>query len=109
MESQEKLPAEFKAKWVEALRSGNYKQGKELLFKKSNNTYCCLGVACVVAGAKIDDGNIRLLIREYPPIEGVGKVPAVLKGGTQEAMTLANMNDNGLTFLEIADYIEQKL
>ena len=31
-------------RWVEALRSGKYKQGKEYL--KRGNKYCCLGVLC---------------------------------------------------------------
>jgi hypothetical protein len=33
---------EIKTLWVEALRSGYYKQGKNVL--KDNNRYCCLGV-----------------------------------------------------------------
>lgn len=32
--------------WVEALRSGKYKQAKQHL--KSNQGYCCLGVLCEV-------------------------------------------------------------
>jgi len=31
-------------KWVKALRSGKYKQGKNSL--RVDGTYCCLGVAC---------------------------------------------------------------
>lgn len=33
-------------KWVEALESGEYKQGKGWLVV--NDSYCCLGVACVL-------------------------------------------------------------
>lgn len=37
-------------KWLEALKSGEYKQGKRFLHRitKSNNesSFCCLGVAC---------------------------------------------------------------
>lgn len=33
--------------WVEALRSGKYKQGKHSL-KNNNDKYCCLGVLCDV-------------------------------------------------------------
>lgn len=32
-------------KWVEALRSGRYEQGKAML-KTKEGKYCCLGVAC---------------------------------------------------------------
>jgi hypothetical protein len=33
-------------KWVAALRSGKYKQGKGVLHDQDKNTYCCLGVLC---------------------------------------------------------------
>lgn len=39
------LDPELKSKWVAALRSGKYKQGKYRLRKK-DETYCCLGVLC---------------------------------------------------------------
>ena len=35
---------EMKAKWVEALRSGEYKQGKGAL--RREGMFCCLGVLC---------------------------------------------------------------
>lgn len=35
-------------RWVEALRSGEYKQGKHALHPK--DTFCCLGVACDISG-----------------------------------------------------------
>lgn len=41
--------------WLKALESGEYKKGKGSL--KSNNQYCCLGVACEVlikAGLKME-------------------------------------------------------
>lgn len=38
---------ENRAKWVAALRSGEYKQGKGKL-RTRGNTYCCLGVACAI-------------------------------------------------------------
>ena len=42
------MDQEFKAKWVEALRSGEYKQGRGYLKVTENGEarYCCLGVAC---------------------------------------------------------------
>ena len=38
--------------WVEALRSGEYKQGRGALCRKTEDTfeYCCLGVACEISG-----------------------------------------------------------
>lgn len=53
-------------KWVEALRSGNYKQGKGALrvtqgrkLSPSEDRFCCLGVACDLAereGVMLDVG-----------------------------------------------------
>jgi hypothetical protein len=42
---------EVKAKWLAALRSGEYKQGHKQLATAENNetTYCCLGVLCDLA------------------------------------------------------------
>jgi hypothetical protein len=38
-----KLPADIKAKWLEALRSGRYEQGRGHL-RTSDDKFCCLGV-----------------------------------------------------------------
>jgi len=43
-----KMNPEVKTLWVEALRSGEYQQGK-LLLKPTKNTFCCLGVLCDLA------------------------------------------------------------
>lgn len=34
--------------WVEALRSGDYRQGRKALMSADDGGYCCLGVACCV-------------------------------------------------------------
>ena len=39
---------DFLKKWLEDLRSGQFKQGKKYLFDGVG--YCCLGLACVSAG-----------------------------------------------------------
>lgn len=89
------MDKELKAKWVEALRSGKYKQGRSRL--KHAGRHCCLGVLCEVAGVKAssDDGNLPLGFQPIPvPVEGV----------------LINMNDDTRnSFAEIADYIEANL
>lgn len=36
--------------WVDALKSGKFKQTTEVLLR--NNSYCCLGVLCRIGGAK---------------------------------------------------------
>lgn len=49
-----------KTKWVNALRSGEYQQGKAVLHNPTQDTYCCLGVLCEVTGREfkaVDPGN----------------------------------------------------
>lgn len=35
--------------WIEALESGDYKQGRSVLHHVTNDTFCCLGVAAEIA------------------------------------------------------------
>jgi hypothetical protein len=44
---------QIKKRWVEALRSGKYKQGKDYLCRDGD--FCCLGVLCELA---VEDGVI---------------------------------------------------
>lgn len=59
------LPKEFAEKWIAALESGDYQQGKNFLMSYSMNggepKYCCLGVACHVIGISNDDMNEKPL------------------------------------------------
>jgi hypothetical protein len=48
------MPKEFLEKWLKALRSGEYKQGEDLLYNPKEQSYCCLGVACVIDTPDID-------------------------------------------------------
>ena len=43
------MKAELKTKWIEALRSGKYNQGRRALVT-NQGSYCCLGVLCDVMG-----------------------------------------------------------
>lgn len=103
-------------KWVEALRSGKYEQGKMAL--RHENRFCCLGVACEVfienGGAikiAIDpDGDATYaglacrLPKEVSDWIGI-KSPL---GRFEEKASLSSLNDNGSTFFEIADIIESE-
>lgn len=116
---QQKLPVEFKEKWIAALRSGDYKQGSSYLCLIENGPpeYCCLGVACHVAGIPNDKMNERQLIdRKWK----TGKVvPDILRGlisNNPIVDTLTTMNDGDFfprrgqkSFSEIADWIEENL
>lgn len=94
------MDATLKRKWVEALRSGEYVQGKQCL--QSEGRYCCLGVLCVVAGIGIGrDGS--------DPACGIGYGPIakLIYGNPNESLCdFWLKNDSGQTFAEIADWIE---
>ena len=103
---------EVKEKWLEALRSGEYKQGRGALRNKDDE-YCCLGVLCdVVKGSDgvqmswADDGNLWTLgsFIGYPP----PRVMYLADLNSGQVLQLITRNDDwGNTFEEIADYIEE--
>lgn len=110
----------IKKLWVDALRSGEYKQGTGALCTTSFGIveHCCLGVLCELA---IEDGvslpkferNNHVLFDgmdatlpesvvdwadldcENPEVDG--------------ALSLAEYNDDGSSFFRIADLIEENL
>lgn len=87
------LDAETKAKWIAALRSGDYKQTKNALKNSYSDSYCCLGVLCVVSG--IEAGGYA-----YPVIANL--VPNWVR--------YSKMNDaQGKDFNYIADCVEKEL
>jgi hypothetical protein len=49
-------------KWVKALRSGKYKQGRLHLTQivKGEERHCCLGVACVLYAKEHPDFSVRV-------------------------------------------------
>ena len=96
------MNSEIKAQWVEALRSGNYKQGRGFLHSKSG-TYCCLGVLCDIK--QKDVRKTELLCGTFPNYWLLNW--AELDFNT--AVDLALKNDNGVSFEEIADWIETNL
>lgn len=127
-----KLPKKFKAKWIKALRSGKYKQGTEYLkyietdiddnFKETKEIrYCCLGVACEIAGAKVPykKHDLVALPNWGEKIRGISKLPEMLVNKEKDEWgcieekpllsKLATMNDKGESFEQIADWIEKHL
>lgn len=88
--------------WVEALRSGEYKQGKGHLHSKGG--YCCLGVfAKAVLGYK----DSYLSREKEGPVGVYTKLEGLL--GSRLRATLTDMNDKGKGFNKIADFIESEL
>lgn len=103
------MDAELKAKWIDALRSGEFSQCRQ--FMHYDGGYCCLGVLAKVQGKdeqwlKQNGGSISpYLSREndwptWPALE--------------TARRLADMNDgrggfSAHDFAQIADYIDANL
>jgi hypothetical protein len=121
-------------KWVQALRSGRYKQGKDLLKKitKKQERHCCLGVLC-------DLYNKEQKLKNKPPIKQKierdisNRYDVVRFGTTAELLpttvrrwagvktsdgmilfedyirrdSLSSLNDQGVTFKSIANLIEK--
>jgi hypothetical protein len=113
------MNAELKAKWVEALRSGNYSQGHGLLKRREDDNtakHCCLGVLCeLIDPTKFTPRTNESRTYEYG-LHGFSSditlPPSVqcMTGLDEETcQTLANMNDTGNTFQDIAAYIQQQL
>lgn len=127
---------EVKAKWLSALRSGEYAQTKEVL--QSDEGFCCLGVLCDIA---VKDGiieapeanyGIRYYIAyDYDDVDEVypfheesqlpwkvarwagldSRNPSVEWSSDQNGSwtPVSEPNDSGATFEEIADLIERDL
>lgn len=107
------MKADVKQKWLEALRSGDYQQGKNVLRSSFGpaNTYCCLGVLCdILPQAEWKPYNGRWRIWHGFEIEE-SYVPQNLASELElthpHQRILARMNDEGRSFEEIADYIEE--
>ncbi len=104
-----KLPKEFATKWVEALRSGEYKQGVSDL--KSSLGYCCLGIACKIQGISDKEMFGKAYPKDITQRLHANIPPMLLEGAVtlKLIVTLAKMNDGGTSFPEIADWIEENV
>ena len=124
-------------KWVKALRSSEYTQAREALITEGTGgscSYCCLGVLAVVLGAEVveddddDDEEEEEGFRVRLKLDGAivddmgyvgeqiinsfGRNISEYLGGLEVATIshLIHMNDDdGNSFDEIADYIEEVL
>ena len=112
----------IKKRWIEALRSGQYKQGQGYL--KSGDKYCCLGVLCNLA--KVDGVgkwechmhatvfscanslDSRVLPRDVQQWAGIPNSVGVYEVNDDNDKTLVGLNDCGTSFEEIADVIDKK-
>jgi len=92
-------------KWVKALESGKFKQGRYAL--GVNDRYCCLGVFCVIN--KIPFKKMKFEPDNSSDCNDVnGEVYDTLKKKLGNGCEiLASMNDKGLSFQGIAEVIKK--
>lgn len=104
-------------KWIEALESGEYKQGIGQLTDERMKEWCCLGVACDVArknGLRILE-DYEIINNSYLPpkiarlfgIEETGDFIKNVEYRGRYFGSLAQMNDAGLRFKTIARIIRE--
>jgi hypothetical protein len=103
------MDAQLKAKWVEALRSGEYTQARYGIGNQATKELCCLGVAANVLkpSLALECTNDAVDLLNLHGLDG-GRDGDMEFTGT--VRVLIDMNDtDGKSFAEIADYIEAKL
>lgn len=99
------MDTELKQRWVEALRSDKYKQGRKRLRNPDyQDEFCCLGVLADLIDPEAWHGH--LWYTEYLGCET--SLPLdILPRGVQNQLMLMNDRPSS-SFTEIADYIEAK-
>lgn len=104
----------LKGKWIEALRSGKYKQGRGVL-RSSDDRFCCLGVLCDISGYGEwgkSDGAKYYYERERQSEAIILPIFmehfANIEGEDQDVLTGMN-DDDKLSFNKIADWIETNI
>ena len=120
-----KMDPKVKAKWLKALRSGEYDQTTGSLCSVDDGaaSYCCLGVLHEVVNGEDawsenqesnwgNPLNIKGTNRYSMPsaafLKRIG-LRDLLIGGCEAADELAHLNDSGKSFKQIANIIEKKL
>jgi hypothetical protein len=94
------MKKEIRDRWVTALRSGEYEQGRHDL--RRGDEFCCLGVLCDVMNIDVPERG------QADAYDAVTRLLAAAKVGTLGK--LVSMNDDDRTpFAGIADYIEQHI
>ena len=123
-----KMNQRVKRKWIAALRSGEYKQGKGYLRK--GDRFCCLGVLCDLYRQEMNDpvwdrtglatqnpARFSEPFAELPSaavcdwagLKGDFRNDPVVKAASYGSVTLSDQNDQGYDFTTIADLIQASL
>lgn len=109
-------------RWIKALRSGQYKQGKHQLH--SGDKFCCLGVACDLFKEELEldtreaemlgceekctvyDSEWTVLpdvVQEHLDLKTIDGSPTLSE---EDTFSLVSLNDGGMSFSQIADRLE---
>ena len=112
---QARMNPEAKAKWLEALRSGEYPQTRGTLHLLEGNSYdkpgyCCLGVLGTVAipDMKIEEERGKMYFNNSSDLLRISDLVKV-ELDYDVAACLASVNDARLAFVEIADIVDEFL
>lgn len=99
----------LKAKWVAALRSEEYAQGKEMLkrfdIENDRYEYCCLGVLACVTNMDWDNRSEWVMNKGNEEFLSEAMLSKVGLTHNQQ-QCLAGLNDTGASFSTIANIIE---
>jgi hypothetical protein len=103
------MDKKLKAKWVDALRSGKFKQGAGVLRDQAGG-FCCLGVLCEVVNPKLwVEGDYGAWFHANEELMPDPSILQKARVDYDDAERLASLNDNGKSFEEIAAHIEANL
>jgi hypothetical protein len=92
------IDSDLKERWVAALRSGDYEQGKDTL--KSDNKFCCLGVLLDIHDSECWDRKIEC--DKYDSLYRLGL-------DAEQVSKCISMNDTrSMSFSKIAKVIEEE-
>jgi hypothetical protein len=98
---------EVKAKWIDALRSGKYEQGRGQLRSKDDE-YCCLGVLLDILSP--DAWVLNTEHGCYQSLDDrISVLPNYIENEIGRQGELIDMNDGGKSFTEIADWIQENV
>ena len=130
------MKKEIAKKWIKALRSGKYKQGKGYLKQftsKNEPRHCCLGVLCELYNDTMKKNHKKILYTEEMQDNSSGTsfirfdsanggLPKVVREWADitnslgefviddaRSECLADLNDSGKKFSTIADIIEKNV
>lgn len=99
-----------KEEWIAALRSGEFKQARNYLYDASREGYCCLGVLASLAGvpkAVLQFAATDYLSETKELYEALNLTEEI--AGKVIYHIASEMNDEGETFDEIANWLEEVL